>query len=109
MKIAAWLLAPIVLIAGFAEGAGHHATLKIISGANDFCGIEVDGKLIDLDNQPEIQKALKPIADRKVKVLVEADESVPYRCLGGAIYTVQLAGIIEVSFVAAPPDVDEPR
>jgi len=34
---------------------------------------------------------------------IRGDVSVPYRCIGGAIYTMQMAGFAKVGFISEPP------
>lgn len=34
---------------------------------------------------------------------IRADVSVPYQCVGGAIYTMQMAGFSKVGFISEPP------
>ncbi|MGI4732292.1 MAG: ExbD/TolR family protein [Janthinobacterium lividum] len=34
---------------------------------------------------------------------IRADVNVPYRCVGGAIYTMQMAGFARVGFISQPP------
>ena len=34
---------------------------------------------------------------------IRGDVNVPYRCIGGAIYTMQMAGFAKVGFISEPP------
>ncbi|MHA6723687.1 ExbD/TolR family protein [Sphingomonas sp. RS2018] len=37
------------------------------------------------------------------EVHIRGDISTPYRCIGGAVYTMQQAGFIKVGFISEPP------
>jgi biopolymer transport protein ExbD len=34
---------------------------------------------------------------------IRGDVNTPYRCIGGAIYTMQMAGFAKVGFISEPP------
>ena len=37
------------------------------------------------------------------EVHIRGDVNTPYRCIGGAVYTMQMAGFIKVGFISEPP------
>ena len=37
------------------------------------------------------------------EVHIRGDVATPYRCIGGAIYTMQMAGFVKVGFISEPP------
>ncbi|TGX52390.1 biopolymer transporter ExbD [Sphingomonas gei] len=37
------------------------------------------------------------------EVHIRGDVNTPYRCIGGAIYTMQMAGFVKVGFISEPP------
>ncbi len=37
------------------------------------------------------------------EVHIRGDVSTPYRCIGGAVYTMQMAGFVKVGFISEPP------
>ncbi|WP_213980287.1 biopolymer transporter ExbD [Sphingomonas sp. dw_22] len=37
------------------------------------------------------------------EVHIRGDVSTPYRCIGGTIYTMQMAGFVKVGFISEPP------
>ena len=37
------------------------------------------------------------------EVHIRGDVNTPYRCIGGAIYTMQMAGFAKVGFISEPP------
>ncbi|WP_326524309.1 ExbD/TolR family protein [Sphingomonas sp.] len=37
------------------------------------------------------------------EVHIRGDVNTPYRCVGGAVYTMQMAGFIKVGFISEPP------
>jgi biopolymer transport protein ExbD len=39
---------------------------------------------------------------------IRGDVNVPYRCVGGAIYTMQMAGFAKVGFISEPPPAGGP-
>ena len=41
--------------------------------------------------------------DNMPEVHIRGDVNTPYRCIGGAIYTVQRAGFLRVGFISEPP------
>jgi biopolymer transport protein ExbD len=43
------------------------------------------------------------------EVHIRGDVSTPYRCIGGAIYTMQRAGFARVGFISEPPPGPQPR
>ena len=49
-------------------------------------------------------EAAGPIDPDKIpEVHIRGDVDVPYKCVGGAIYTMQSAGFIKVGFISQPP------
>ena len=49
-------------------------------------------------------EAAGPIDPEKIpEVHIRGDINVPYKCVGGAIYTMQSAGFIKVGFISQPP------
>ena len=40
---------------------------------------------------------------------IRGDVAVPYRCIGGTIYTMQMAGFAKVGFISEPPPGMNPR
>ena len=41
--------------------------------------------------------------DNMPEAHIRGDINVPYRCIGGAIYTMQRAGFARIGFISAPP------
>ena len=41
--------------------------------------------------------------DKKAQIHIDGDTTTPYRCVGGAVYTLQMAGFTKVAFVTEPP------
>ena len=37
------------------------------------------------------------------EVHIRGDVNTPYRCIGGAVYTMQMAGFLKVGFISEPP------
>jgi hypothetical protein len=73
----------------------------IVRGSATSCNIEVDGRKVTMD---ELLAIARPEARSGRRAHVDSDMTeTPYRCLGGAIYTLQMAGFKDVDFVAEPP------
>ena len=54
-------------------------------------------------------QAAGPIDPEKIpEVHIRADVNTPYKCVGGAIYTMQSAGFIKVGFISQPEPVGGP-
>ena len=54
-------------------------------------------------------EAAGPIDPEKIpEVHIRADVNTPYKCVGGAIYTMQSAGFIKVGFISQPEPVGGP-
>lgn len=72
----------------------------VVRGPASACTITVDGRTATLD---ELQTLARPAAKAGRIVRIDSDMvDVPYRCIGGAIYTLQAAGFRDVGFVARP-------
>jgi len=65
----------------------------------------VDKLKLEIDKQggPNAPKIELPEAH------VRSDVSTPWRCVGGAIYNMQLAGFSKVGFISEPPPGGQPR
>ena len=73
----------------------------IIRGPATSCSIEVEGREV---TPGELFEIAETAAQSRRRAHIDADmEQTPYRCLGGAIYTLQRAGFKDVGFVAEPP------
>ena len=44
-----------------------------------------------------------PTPDDLPEVHIRGDVNTPYKCIGGAIYTMQMAGFAKVGFISEPP------
>lgn len=65
---------------------------------NGQCAVTWNGRPLTPDTIVE----LKRVAGRR-PVHIVGNTSVPYRCVGGAIYTMQAAGIDKIGFISEPP------
>ena len=74
----------------------------VVRGPYSSCSIELDGKQMTSD---ELMAVAHSEAKPGRAARVETDMAdTPYRCIGGVIYTLQLAGFRKVGFVSeAPP------
>jgi hypothetical protein len=72
----------------------------LVRGPATAGGIEVDGRLVSLD---ELLAIARPQATPGRRAGITSDmTNVPYRCIGGVIYTLQTAGFREVGFFDPP-------
>jgi biopolymer transport protein ExbD len=97
-----------------AFGAPTHAAEPVsITPACDpngnLIGLTMDGKTIDLPKADNLDRATRDYlrkavgAEQKRGVRIEGNGDMPYRCIGGLIFTLQRAGIARISFIAEPP------
>jgi hypothetical protein len=71
----------------------------LVRGPAAQCSIEVAGRAVPYTELLEIARPqAKP--GRSARILLHTNE-VPYRCIGGAIYSLQLAGFEEVTVLDA--------
>lgn len=80
-------------------------------------GCEVYWNLTRVDNQELLDKAVKKLQDQIDKVggvqnltedtmpeaHIRGDVNTPYKCIGGAVFTMQRAGFARVGFISEPP------
>ena len=80
------------------------AVIEVAIEAPDGCRVSIDGTSFSL---PKEEKALLARLMLKAKSFPDADikkdVSVPYKCVGGAIFLAQRAGFQRVGFIAEPP------
>jgi hypothetical protein len=66
-----------------------------VAQADGRCRLEVEGKRVSSDELIAIVKSRKAWLGRGQVI---GDPKTPYRCIGGAIYSLQLAGFPKVEF-----------
>jgi biopolymer transport protein ExbD len=72
----------------------------VVRGPAPSCFIEVDGRKVTTD---ELLAIARPEVKPGRAARIDADMAqTPYRCIGGAIYTLQMAGFSDVGFAAKP-------
>ncbi|MBQ1479614.1 MULTISPECIES: hypothetical protein [Sphingomonas] len=94
-RVAAWAGVGMLLLAP-APSAADQASAPltfVISDRTPDCLLEREGQPID-------DAALKELAERygRREVVVSAKASISYRCVGGAVYRLQQAGFMRVTF-----------
>ena len=67
------------------------------------CTATWNGEQVDFD---VLLTRARAAPDKKAQVHIDGDMTVPYRCVGGAIYTLQMAGFTKVGFIAEAPTKD---
>jgi biopolymer transport protein ExbD len=73
----------------------------MVRGPASSCSIEVDGHKVTTD---ELLAIARPEAKSGRLAHLDTDMGqTPYRCIGGAIYTLQRAGFTKVAFISEPP------
>jgi hypothetical protein len=85
-------------------GCSTHAAVApfnvVVRGPASSCSIEVNGHKVTAD---ELLAIARPEATSGRRARIDTDMSeTPYRCVGGAIFTLQRAGFVDVDFVAEP-------
>ena len=98
MKVFQALLA--VSLAAAPAGA-LHVRLGIDNAGN--CTATWNDEQVDFD---ALLSRARAAPDKKAQIHIDGDMTVPYRCVGGAIYMLQLAGFTKVGFIAEPPAKD---
>ena len=93
----------------------ENVSLSVVGGAGGTC--EVYWGLQKMNSEDLLQRAVKKLED-EIKKLggvdnmteenmpeahIRADINTPYKCVGGAIYTMQRAGFARVGFISEPP------
>ena len=85
--------------------------------ANDAGGCEVYWGLQKVDSQVLLDRAVKKLEDEierqggvdniteetMPEAHIRGDVNTPYRCIGGAVFTMQRAGFSRVGFISEPP------
>jgi biopolymer transport protein ExbD len=79
-------------------------------------GCEVYWGMTRVSSQELLQRGVKKLEDEIKRqggptapglelpeVHIRGDVGTPYRCIGGTIYTMQMAGFIKVGFISEPP------
>jgi len=98
-------LSSFTTVAAMVLGACAHEPLQapfnvLVRGPASECSIEVQGKKLDLDELLVLARS-EARPGRRARIDSDMDQT-PYRCIGGAIYTLQLAGFKQVGFVSEP-------
>lgn len=93
----------------------ENVSLSVRGGPGGSC--EVYWGLTKMNSEDLLKRAVKKLEDeiRKVggvdnlteenmpEAHIRADVNTPYKCVGGAIYTMQRAGFARVGFISEPP------
>ena len=93
----------------------ENVSLSVRGGAGGTC--EVYWGLQKMNSEDLLKRAVKKLEDEIKKVggvdniteenmpeaHIRADINTPYKCVGGAIYTMQRAGFARVGFISEPP------
>lgn len=95
----------VALLCNLAVGCASPAPLSpftvVVRGPATSCSIEVEGRKVTTD---ELLEIARPKAKSGRHVRIDSDMAqTPYRCLGGAIFTLQQAEFKDVGFAAKTP------
>ena len=74
-----------------------NAVVVSVSAENDNCVVALAGEQIATD---KFADRLAEIKDKTRTVIISADESVPYKCIGRAIYMAQKAGFLTIGYMS---------
>jgi biopolymer transport protein ExbD len=94
--LAAWLMAASTCSA---TPSSKRIDLSVAQDASGQCVVRWRGQPLT----PKTTAELKQAAGDGAQIQVVGGAAVPYRCVGGAIYTMQAAGIDKIGFVGEPP------
>lgn len=86
---------------GAAAGARPAPFDVIVRSTASSCTSEVDGRKVTTDQLLRIARDKAKSGRRPLIVSDMADT--PYRCVGGVIYALQVAGFKDIGFAAEPP------
>lgn len=77
-------------------GGSPQPYVVIVRGPADACSVEAAGRKLTID---ELLKAARAEVrkGRRARILTDMNDT-PYRCIGGVIYTLQMAGFDKVDF-----------
>jgi biopolymer transport protein ExbD len=95
----------------------ENVSLTVRGGKGGAC--EVYWNLTRVNSQQLLDRAVKKLKDQIAKVggvqnlteenmpeaHIRGDVNTPYRCVGGAVITMQQAGFARIGFISAPPPV----
>ena len=62
-----------------------------------------------LESEIERQGGPNAVGLELPEVHIRGDVNTPYRCIGGTIYTMQMAGFVKVGFISEPDPASVPR
>ena len=93
----------------------ENVSLNVVGGPGGTC--EVYWDLQKVNSEDLLKRAVKKLEDEIKKlggvdnmteenmpeVHIRSDINTPYKCVGGAIYTMQRAGFARVGFISEPP------
>ena len=93
----------------------ENVSLSVVGGPGGAC--EVYWGLTKMNSEDLLKRAVKKLEDEIKNVggvenlteenmpeaHIRADINTPYKCVGGAIYTMQRAGFARVGFISEPP------
>jgi len=102
IRTRAAIVLPIIL-----SGCAGHTKASpfnvVVRGSYSSCAIEVAGRKVSTD---ELLAIARPEAKSGKRAQIGSDMAeTPYRCLGGTIYVLQMAGFKDIGFVGEPaPD-----
>lgn len=84
------------------ESSSESLHVQVTADGTDKCTIIWNGEPLEQDALLERARSV-PDKRKKAGVRIVGGETVPYRCIGGVIYTLQMAGFARVGFIAEPP------
>jgi biopolymer transport protein ExbD len=88
------------LVAVSAAGPAKELHVRVALDGSGTCITTWNDEWVDKDG---LMARARAWPDKESSVHVDGGPDVPYRCLGGTIYALQMAGFSKVGFIAAPP------
>jgi len=89
-----------------AQSKTAHAEVSVAQQADGACLAVIDGKPFDMKSEQAVRDALRLYPVSEADVHLVGDTDVPYRCLGGLIYTLQKLGYHKIGFISEHPPHD---
>lgn len=86
-----------LVVSGCAAQTGRAPFAASVSGTDSVCSVRVAGQEVTSD---QLLAIARQEAKRTRRALLAGGTAVPYRCIGGVIYTLQSAGFRQVDFGA---------
>ncbi|MBC9034779.1 hypothetical protein IAG41_20505 [Sphingomonas sp. JC676] len=91
----------ILLLSALLAGAQTAEPVRIdITWDGETCGAAIGGTPI---TENDLDRRARQWVREKREVSLRGTDRTPYRCIGGTIYRLQMAGLVRIGFFSEPP------